>query len=140
MLFQLRCQTKLNWLLFSAMSPENEKNFSDLHSITESKARSLVSQVPDSDYIDSLSEVFRALSEPTRVKILYLLSNEEMCVHDLTSLTDSSQSSISHHLKILKLNNLVKARREGKSVYYSLADKHVSGLFSQCLEHVEHEN
>ena len=122
------------------MSPKEKEEYSDLHSISEEQARDLVEKIPDSTSIDSLSETFRALSEPTRVKILYLLSSEEMCVHDLTTLIKSSQSSISHHLKILKLNNLVKARREGRAVYYSLADQHVSGLFSQCLEHVEHES
>lgn len=121
------------------MKTNNQEDFSDLHSISEAEARNLLESLPEQESIDSQSEIFRALSEPTRVKILYLLSHEEMCVHDLTTLIDSSQSSISHHLKILKLNNLVKARREGKAVYYSLVDRHVSGLFSQCLEHVEHE-
>jgi DNA-binding transcriptional ArsR family regulator len=121
------------------MSSDNQRDFSDLHSISEEKARDLVKRVPDQASVDSISETFRALSEPTRVKILYLLASEEMCVHDLTTLIESSQSSISHHLKILKLNNLVSARREGKAVYYSLTDQHVSGLFSQCLDHVEHE-
>lgn len=121
------------------MSTNNQEDYSDLHSISEAKARDILESLPEQASIDSQSEIFRALSDPTRVKILYLLSSEEMCVHDLTTLINSSQSSVSHHLKILKLNNLVKARREGKAVYYSLADQHVSGLFSQCLEHVEHE-
>lgn len=122
------------------MSDNNQEDLSDLHSISEDKARELLKELPEQASVDSLSEIFRALSEPTRVKILYLLSSEEMCVHDLTTLIASSQPSISHHLKILKLNNLVKARRDGKAVYYSLADHHVSSLFSQCLEHVEHES
>ncbi|MBS3788131.1 winged helix-turn-helix transcriptional regulator [Candidatus Bipolaricaulota bacterium] len=121
------------------MSTNKQEDYSDLHSITEAKARDILESLPEQSSIDSQSEIFRALSEPTRVKILYLLSNEEMCVHDLTTLINSSQSSVSHHLKILKLNNLVEARREGKAVYYSLVDQHVSSLFSQCLEHVEHE-
>lgn len=121
------------------MNTKKEEDYSDLHSITEAEAGDILESLPEQALIDSQSEIFRALSEPTRVKILYLLSNEEMCVHDLTTLTDSSQSSVSHHLKILKLNNLVEARRQGKAVYYSLADRHVSVLFSQCLEHVEHE-
>ncbi|MBS3736810.1 MAG: metalloregulator ArsR/SmtB family transcription factor [Candidatus Bipolaricaulota bacterium] len=121
------------------MSPKSQEDYTNLHSISEDEARELVKRVPDQESVDSISETFRALSEPTRVKILYLLASEEMCVHDLTTLTDSSQSSVSHHLKILKLNDLVEARREGKAVYYSLVDQHVSGLFSKCLEHVEYE-
>jgi len=122
------------------MNSNKQEDFSDLHSISRNEAEELVQRIPDQASVDSISETFRALSEPTRVKILYLLASEEMCVHDLTTLIDSSQSSVSHHLKILKLNNLVEARREGKAVYYSLSDQHVSGLFSQCMDHVEHSD
>ena len=119
------------------MNSKNVEDFSNLHSISEDKAIDLLKDLPEQSSVDSLSEIFRALSEPTRIKIIYLLSSEEMCVHDLTTLLDSSQSSISHHLKILKLNNLVKARRDGKSVYYSLANHDASGMLSRCLRNVE---
>ena len=118
------------------MDTNNQNDFSDLHSISRSEARDLQTRVPDHPSVESISETFRALSEPTRVKILYLLASEEMCVHDITSLLNASQSSISHHLKILKLNNLVQARREGKSVYYSLAESRVSESIFAFLDNV----
>ena len=84
-----------------------------------------------------LAETFSALSDPTRVKIIFALSKEELCVCDLANLIGLSSSAISHQLRILRNLKIVKYRKDGKVAYYSLADKHIEDLFNQGLEHVE---
>ncbi len=88
------------------------------------------------DVAISLAELFKALGDPTRVKILFSLITRELCVCDLSAVLGVSQSAVSHQLKILRTLRLVKFRREGKILYYSLADNHVEKLFAQGLEHV----
>ncbi|MCP2519974.1 metalloregulator ArsR/SmtB family transcription factor [Candidatus Aminicenantes bacterium AC-335-A11] len=87
--------------------------------------------------ITSLAEIFGALSDPTRVKIIFALLKEELCVCDLANLIGVSSSAISHQLRILRNLKIVKYRKDGKVAYYSLADKHIEDLFNQGLEHVE---
>ncbi|HOB22119.1 MAG: helix-turn-helix transcriptional regulator [Firmicutes bacterium] len=89
--------------------------------------------------VAGLSELFAALGEEVRTQILYLLSQEEMCVCDLAEILELSLPAISHHLRLLKLLRLVKYRREGKMVYYSLADDHVIKLMEVAKEHYEEE-
>ncbi len=88
------------------------------------------------DIAISLAELFKALGDPTRVKILFSLMTRELCVCDLSAVIGVSDSAVSHQLKILRTLRLVKFRREGKILYYSLADNHVEKLFAQGLEHV----
>lgn len=88
------------------------------------------------DVAASLAELFKALGDPTRVKILFSLMTRELCVCDLTAVIGVSESAVSHQLKILRTLRLVKFRREGKILYYSLADDHIEKLFAQGLEHV----
>ncbi len=83
-----------------------------------------------------LAELFKTMGDPTRIKILYALKERELCVYDLSELLDMSSSAISHQLRVLRNNKLVKYRKEGRSVYYSLDDDHVMCLFGQGLEHV----
>ncbi|MCC3144190.1 metalloregulator ArsR/SmtB family transcription factor [Halanaerobium sp. Z-7514] len=83
-----------------------------------------------------LAELFKTIADPTRIKILYALKERELCVCDLSELLDMSSSAISHQLRVLRNNKLVKFRKEGRSVYYSLDDSHVLSLFRQGLEHV----
>lgn len=86
----------------------------------------------------SLSEIFKALCDTTRIKILYALSINELCVCDIAEIIEMSQSAVSHQLRVLRTMRLVKYRKEGKSVYYSLNDQHVVDLFNQGLEHIRH--
>jgi DNA-binding transcriptional ArsR family regulator len=86
-----------------------------------------------------LAEIFKALGDVTRVKILYLLANAELCVCDIADALNMTQSAISHQLRVLRDLRLVKFRKDGKSVFYSLDDEHILQLFSQGLEHVEHQ-
>ncbi|NLV88516.1 MAG: winged helix-turn-helix transcriptional regulator [Tissierellia bacterium] len=88
--------------------------------------------------IKALSNIFKALSDPTRLKIIYILSKSSLCVCDIADLLDMSQSAISHQLRILRDLKLVKYKRDGKLVIYSLDDDHVLKLFEQGLDHVRH--
>ena len=83
-----------------------------------------------------LSETFKALGDPTRIKIIYALSNKSLCVCDLAAVLDMSQSAVSHQLRILRNLKLVRFEKKGKSVYYSLDDDHILSMFNKCLEHV----
>ena len=85
----------------------------------------------------ALAETFRALGDPTRVKILLALSEEELCVCDLASLLGTTKSAVSHQLRILRNMRLVKYRKDGRMVYYSLDDQHIENLFAEGLRHVE---
>lgn len=84
----------------------------------------------------NLADFFKVFGDATRIKILYALSHEEMCVCDISALLDMTQSAISHQLKVLRQGRLVKTRKEGKVVYYSLNDDHISKVLSQGLEHI----
>lgn len=85
-----------------------------------------------------LAELYKVFGDPTRIRILYILSNQELCVQDIADSLSMTQSAISHQLRVLKQNFLVKNRREGKTIYYSLDDDHVAVIMAQGLEHVEH--
>lgn len=86
-----------------------------------------------------LSKIFKALGDPTRLKIIHSLSKEELCVCDIAELLEMNQSAISHQLRVLRNLRLVKYRKEGKSAIYSLDDNHVLQLFKQGLEHINHD-
>lgn len=85
-----------------------------------------------------LAETFKALSSKTRIRILHALSCQELCVCDLSVALDLSVSAVSHQLRLLKAARLVKYRRAGKNVYYSMDDEHIVSLFACALEHVRH--
>ena len=92
--------------------------------------------MPDEEVLYDLAELFKIFGDSTRIKILYVLSESEMCVCDIAQLLGMTQSAISHQLRSLKQSKLVKARREGKTVFYSLADGHVRTILAQGVEHV----
>ena len=94
-------------------------------------------QLPGEDTLYDLTELFRIFGDSSRVRILYVLFEAEMCVCDIAALLGMTQSAISHQLRALKNARLVKARREGKTVFYSLADDHVKTIINQGLEHVQ---
>jgi len=86
--------------------------------------------------INSLSELFKIFSDPTRLKIINILLNEEKCVNEISNILNISQSAISHQLKILKTSKLVKYTKKGKEVYYSLFDNRVQKIFELVGEHI----
>jgi ArsR family transcriptional regulator, lead/cadmium/zinc/bismuth-responsive transcriptional repressor len=87
--------------------------------------------------VGALAETFRVLGDPTRVRILDALAAAELCVCDLATLLGLSESAVSHQLRLLRTMRIVRARREGRMVFYALDDQHVTGLFEQGLQHVE---
>jgi len=87
--------------------------------------------------LDRVAETFAVLGDPTRVKIIFALSRQELCVCDLAGLLSLTEPAVSHHLRLLRNLRLVKHRREGKMVYYSLDDDHIEQLLAMGLEHVE---
>ena len=92
--------------------------------------------MPDDEVLYELADLFRVFGDSTRIKILYVLFASEMCVCDIAQLLGMSQSAISHQLRALKQAKLVRYRREGKQVFYSLADGHVRTILGQGMEHV----
>lgn len=87
--------------------------------------------------IFDLAELFKVFGDSTRIKIINALMNEELCVCDIAAITNSTPSAISHQLRVLKQSKLVKYRKEGKSVFYSLDDEHVREIFEKGREHIE---
>ena len=92
--------------------------------------------MPDTRHFYDLANLYKMFADNTRVKILWALSCERMCVCDLAVLLDMTKSAISHQLKSLRIANLVRYERQGKVVYYSLADSHVQGIFEKGFEHI----
>ena len=94
-------------------------------------------EMPDEERLYDLAELFKVFGDTTRIRILYVLFESEMCVCDIAALLNMTQSAISHQLRVLKQARLVKARREGKTVFYSLADDHVRTIIDQGMNHIE---
>ena len=95
--------------------------------------------MPDEGTLFRLADLFKTFGDGTRIRILYVLFEHEVCVCDLARLLGMTQSAVSHQLRILKQARLIKARREGKTVFYSLADEHVSVLLQQGTEHISED-
>ena len=94
-------------------------------------------KMPPEEELQNLAEFFKVFGDGTRLKILYVLLSTEMCVYDIAAVLGMSQSAISHQLRILKQMDLVKNRREGKTIFYSLADSHIVTILSQGQDHIE---
>jgi len=109
----------------------------DFYQVHDDVVKAVKEKMPDEDELYDLAEIFKVFGDSTRIKILYVLFEQEMCVCDIAQLLNMTQSAISHQLKILKQSRLVKNRREGKAVFYSLADGHVRSIINQGLEHIK---
>lgn len=97
-----------------------------------------LNKMPNENTFNKLAEFFKLLGDTTRAKILWALDQNEMCVCDIANVLGMSKSSISHQLGTLRRSNIVKCRKQGKEVYYTLDDDHVKGLFELGLEHINH--
>ena len=106
------------------------------HCVHKNLVDKVLTELPDEDALYDLAELFKVFGDSTRVRILFALFDSELCVCDLSEALDMTQSAISHQLQILRTNKLVKSRREGKQVYYSLADQHVVTIIAQGLSHI----
>ena len=104
--------------------------------VHEELLRIVQEKLPKEEELYDLAELYKVFGDSTRIKILYVLFEAELCVCDIAQLLNMTQSAISHQLRILKQNRLVKNRRDGKSVFYSLADSHVKTIISQGMEHI----
>lgn len=94
-------------------------------------------KIPEEEKLYELADFFKVFGDSTRIKILYVLMCSEMCVCDIAQLLNMTQSAISHQLRVLRQMDLVRTRREGKTVYYSLADGHIVSILNQGYEHIE---
>ncbi|WP_330374291.1 metalloregulator ArsR/SmtB family transcription factor [Lachnoclostridium sp. An14] len=109
----------------------------DFIHVHEEIVKRVTKAMPDEDQLMDLADFFKVFADSTRIKILYVLSQAEMCVCDIANLLQMGQSAISHQLRVLKQMRLVKYRRDGKTVFYSLADSHIETILAQGMEHIE---
>ncbi|EFH93406.1 metalloregulator ArsR/SmtB family transcription factor [Finegoldia magna] len=105
--------------------------------IHEDNVKKAINELPDDELIVDLSDMFKIFGDQTRVKILMALESGELCVCDIAAVMNMSQSAISHQLRVLKQSNIVKTRRQGKVVYYSISDDHVKEIFDIAMVHVQ---
>lgn len=115
----------------------NQKQVSDNSVQNPEAIKRIQDRMPPEELIADMAELFKVLGDPTRARILFALEKEELCVGDIATLLGMSQSAISHQLRSLKQNRLLKARREGKQIYYTLHDHHISLLIDAGMEHIQ---
>lgn len=104
--------------------------------VQEDVVKKVTTEMPQDETLYDLAELFKIFGDSTRIKILYALFEAELCVCDMAQLLGLTQTAVSHQLRVLKNNKLVKFRREGKNIFYSLADEHVRLIINQGMEHV----
>lgn len=114
----------------------NEIDRCDCNVIHDDIVNSVKEKMPDEEKLYDLAELFKVFGDTTRIKILWALAESEMCVCDIAVLLNMTQSAISHQLRVLKQTRLVKNRKDGKIVFYSLNDAHVKHIFEQGLIHI----
>ena len=120
-----------------SLASDGEPDCCETEEVHEDLLKLVRGSLPEEDKLYDLAELFKVFGDSTRIRILFVLFEADVCVCDLASILNMTPSAISHQLKILKGNKLIKSRREGKSVFYSLADDHVRAIVSQGMEHVE---
>lgn len=108
----------------------------DVNCVHDDAVKEVRQNMIHTDTVGLLADTFKILGDPTRVRILYALMQRELCVCDIAAVINVSESAVSHQLRLLRNHRLVKYRRDGKMLYYSLADGHIEKLFNQGLEHV----
>ena len=119
------------------MSEKKIEEICDVEETHPELVQTVQETMPEETELYDLAELFKVFGDTTRIRILFVLFEAEVCVCDLAELLHMTQSAISHQLRILKQNKLVKSRREGKSMFYSLADDHVRTIIAQGREHIE---
>lgn len=114
-----------------------EEELEEQNIVDFEKVEKIKKDLPSDEIIFDMAEIFKVFGDSTRMKIISALLEDELCVGDIAIITKSTPSAISHQLRVLKQSKLVKFRKEGKIVYYSLADEHVSEIYEKGREHVE---
>mgnify|MGYP000283605533 FL=1 len=115
---------------------DKEVEICDCCEVHENLLQIVNETIPEENELYDLAELFKVFGDSTRIRILFVLFEAEVCVCDLAKALNMTQSAISHQLRILKQNKLVKSRRDGKSIFYSLADGHIKTILSQGIEHI----
>jgi DNA-binding transcriptional ArsR family regulator len=110
----------------------------EVHAVDPAKVKKTREKLLDDQVYASLAETFGALADSNRAKIIYSLAEQELCVCDIACVVGISESAVSQHLRILRTLRLVKQRKEGRMMYYSLNDDHIRTLLTVCLEHASH--
>ena len=118
---------------------EKEQECCEEYEVHENLLEIVKQTMPEEEELYDLAELFKVFGDSTRIRILFVLFEAEVCVCDLAETLHMTQSAISHQLRILKQSRLVKSRREGKSIFYSLADEHVRTIVAQGQEHIEED-
>lgn len=113
-----------------------EENICGTHGVNKNIAEKLSKVMPDEDVLYEAAELLKVFGDSTRIRIIFVLCQNEMCVCDIAKLLGMTQSAISHQLRVLKEARLVTSRREGKTIFYSLCDDHVKTIFYHAMEHV----
>ncbi len=117
-----------------------ENNKCDCTAIDESIVKDIKDKMISDEEISNLSNLFKVLGDPTRAKIVMALDNREVCVCDLSVALNMTKSAVSHQLAVLKTNSIVKSRREGKHIYYSFDDDHITAIIEIADEHIKHKH
>lgn len=118
--------------------PKNEY-MCDCNVIHKEAVSNVLTKLPDSETFENLAKLFKLIGDPTRCRILFALDNEEMCVCDIANVLKMTKSAVSHQLRLLRQSQIVKTRKSGKEVYYTLDDDHIQKLFEIALEHINHQ-
>ena len=118
---------------------KNKNSICEIIYVNEKKVNAVRKMMKPDEIIVDLAQTFKVLGDPTRTKIIFALSKEELCVCDIATLLGISQSATSHQLRVLRNMNLVRYRKNGRIAYYSLDDDHIKNLFDEGLRHVEEE-
>ena len=105
--------------------------------LTVEEARVLADSIPVDEMVQELADFLKVFGDPTRIRVLFLLRDRELCVHDICTVLEMRQATISHQLKILRQTRLVRHRKEGKMVFYTIDDNHISALLKVGLEHIK---
>lgn len=124
-------------LIHDSNTSDGAEDTCEILFVDENKVREVREAMKPDAVFATLAETFKTLSDPTRVKILYALSLRELCVCDIANLLGKTSSAVSHQLRLLRSQKLVKFRKEGKIAYYSLDDEHIHHLFKEGLKHAE---
>ena len=122
--------------LNTTLTTQTQDNVCEVLYIDQAQVRAVAAEMPADETILAVSDVFKVLSDPTRARIVFALSQAELCVCDLAALLNLSDSAVSHQLRLLRSLKLVKFRKEGRLAYYSLDDDHTQRLLLDALEHV----
>jgi len=121
----------------SKYSDDFESQNDERRLIDETAVAAVERAMVSRDTVERLAEVFKIMGDPSRVNIIYALLQRELCVSDLAVVVGITQSAVSHQLRLLRNSRLVKSRRSGQMVLYSLDDHHIINLLSECLEHIK---